>query len=324
MIGSERSPDTLEGLPPEVPVRVCVIDLGTNSFHAEIVDAHANGTFEVLDKMKEMVQLGEHGLAGHRLADEAMDRGVDALRRIRILAEGWGVEDYLAFATSAVREAANGGDFIERIREELGLRVRPISGQKEAELIFEGVRRAVEMPDPSLLVDIGGGSTEFIVATNQESFFATSLKIGAARMTEQFVTTDPVEKAEFKALRAYYRKVLRPILAVAREYGVHEIIGSSGTMENIAQVFVNRDGDVQRTIYQHVFDGPALRRTTKVLMRSSRAEREAMPGLDEKRVGQVVAGAVLVDVLLKDLAVEQVRVSPHALREGNGGLLHRA
>ena len=321
MIELEKHPDAPDVIadterPDEAPVRVCVIDLGTNSFHAEIVDARANGTFEVLDRIKEMVQLGAQGLARHRLADDTMDRGVDALRRIRILAEGWGVEDYLAFATSAVREAVNGGDFIERIREELGLRVRPISGQKEAELIYEGVRRAVDMIEPTLLVDIGGGSTEFIVATSEEAFFAISLKLGAARMTEQFVTTDPVEKAEFKTLRAYYRKVLRPILAVAREYGVREIVGSSGTMENIAQVFVNREGDPRRTIYQHAFNAQELRRVTKSLMRSTRAEREVMPGLDEKRVGQVVAGAILVDVLLKDLAVERLRVSPYALREG--------
>jgi exopolyphosphatase/guanosine-5'-triphosphate,3'-diphosphate pyrophosphatase len=321
MIGSEE-PRAVPESPPDgpvpqaAPVRVCVIDLGTNSFHAEIVDARANGTFDVLDKIKEMVQLGEQGLTRHRLSEKAMARGIEALRRIRILADGWGVEEYLAFATSAVREAVNGGDFIEQIREDLGLRVRPISGEKEARLIYEGVRRAVDMPDPTLLVDVGGGSTEFIVATSRELFFATSLKLGAARMTEQFVTTDPVEKAEFKALRGYYRQVLRPILAVAREYGVREIVGSSGTIENIAQVFVNQEGAARRTIYQHVFDGEALRRVTKALMRSSRAERAAVPGLDEKRLDQVVAGAVLVDVLLKDLAIARLRVSPHALREG--------
>ena len=297
-------------------IRACVIDLGTNSFHAVIVDAHANGTFTLLDKMKEMVRLADGGLSQHLLSDDAQRRGLDALRRIKILAEGWGVEDYLAFATSAIREADNGGDFIEHVRRELDLRIRPIGGEMEARLIYQGVRRAVDMPGPTLLVDIGGGSTEFLVGTSQEAFFATSLKLGAARMTEQYVTTDPIEKDEFKRLRAYYRKVLRPLMAVAREYEVREIVGSSGTIENIAQVYVNQHGDSSRSIYQQAFDAKALRKVTKALMKSTKAEREGMSGIDAKRVDQVVAGAILVDVLLKDLDLAQLHVSPYALREG--------
>ena len=297
-------------------VRVCVIDLGTNSFHAVIVDANANGSFEVLDKIKEMVRLGEGGMAQHHLTHAAMQRGLDALVRIQILAEGWGVEDYLAYATSAIREADNGGDFIVRVRETLGINIRTISGEMEARLIWQGVRRAVEMPAPALLVDIGGGSTEFIVGTGRAIHLAESRKLGAARMTERFITTDPVERDEFKAVRAYYRHQLRPVLAVAREYGVAEIVGSSGTMENIAQVYVNTHGDASRTIYQQLLEARAVRTVTKQLMRSSRADREAMAGIDEKRIDQVVAGAILVDVLLKDLGVQHLRISPHALREG--------
>lgn len=304
---------------PEVfpaPVRVCVIDLGTNSFHAVLVDVHANGSFTLLDRVKEGVYLGAHGLSRHLLTEDAMNRAVAALQRIRMLAEGWGVEEYLGYATSAIREAENGGDLIERIREEIGLRIRTISGEMEARLIYQGVCRAVEMRQPALLVDIGGGSAEFIVATSKELFFATSLKLGAARMTEQFITTDPVDKEEFKALRAHYRRKLRPILAVAREYEVKQIVGSSGTLENIAQVYVNQSGDARRTIYQQDLDAVALRRLTKTLMKSPEAERRAMDGIDEKRVGQVVAGAALLDVLLKDLGVERVRISSNALREG--------
>ena len=307
---------TYEPRGAEAPVRVCVIDLGTNSFHAVIVDAHANGTFTVLDKIKEMVQLGAQGLAQHRLPEDAMQRGFEALRRIQILADGWGAEEYLAFATSAIREATNGGDFIVRVREALGINIRPISGEMEARLIFQGVRRAVDMQAPTLLVDIGGGSTEFIIGESRVLHLAKSLKLGAARMTEQFITTDPVEAGEFKALRAYYREMLHPIVEAARDHEVKDIVGSSGTMENIAQVFVNQHGDASRTIYQQDLDAKAVRAVTKALMESSRTEREAMPGIDEKRLDQVVAGAILVDVLLKDLPVERLRISPYALREG--------
>ncbi len=298
------------------PVRICVIDLGTNSFHTIIVDVYPNGVFNVIDRLKDMVRLGERGLTAHHLTAAAMARGLQALRRIRLLAEGWGVTEYLAYATSAIREAGNGGDFITRVKEETGIHIRPISGQFEAELIYKGVRRAMDLPQPALIVDIGGGSTEFIVGTSREVFFAGSLKLGAARMTEQFVHSDPVVKKEFKALRAHYREVLRPVFEAARSKGVQEVVGSSGTMENLAAVFLRLEGEGGRSIYHERFDAKAFRAATKWVMRSTREERVALGVIDEKRIDQVVAGATLIDVLLKDLPVAHLRISPNALREG--------
>jgi exopolyphosphatase/guanosine-5'-triphosphate,3'-diphosphate pyrophosphatase len=298
------------------PVRVCVIDLGTNSFHTVIVDAYPNGTFTTLDKLKEMVHLGEHGFSHHLLTEEAAQRALQALRRIRLLAEGWHVEEYLAFATSAIREAENGGDFIQYVRDEVGIHIRPISGELEAHLIYQGVRRAVDLAEPALMVDIGGGSTEFIVATAAEVFLETSVKAGAARMTEQFISTDPVAAEELARLKAHYRTMLEPVYEAAREHGVREVVGSSGTMENLAQVCLNRFGDGGRSIFQQAFDAAAFREVATALINTERAEREAMDGIDQKRVDQIVAGAVLVEVLLEDLDLARVRLSPNALREG--------
>lgn len=298
------------------PTRICVIDLGTNSFHTVIVDAYPNGSFEVIDRIKEMVRLGERGLADHLLTESAMKRSVRAIHRVRLLAEGWGATEYLAFATSAIREAENGGELIERIRRETGVHVRAIDGVFEAQLIYQGVRRAVDLRRPALLVDIGGGSTEFVIGSSDEVYFATSLKLGAARMTGQFIGTDPVDRHEFDLLRAHYREALAPVFAAAREHGVSEIVGSSGTFENVAQVCANRHGDAELSIFLQSFEAASLRQATKAIMESTRAGRTDMPGIDEKRVDQVVAGAMLIDVLAKDLPVERVRVSPNALREG--------
>ncbi len=298
------------------PTRVCVIDLGTNSFHTIIVDAYPNGSFEVIDRIKEMVRLGERGLSDHRLTESAMKRSVRAIRRVRLLAEGWGATEYLAFATSAIREADNGGELIERIRHETGVHVRAIDGVFEAQLIYQGVRRALDLKRPTLLVDIGGGSTEFVIGTGTEIYYASSLKLGAARMTGQFITTDPVSGEEFGALRAFYREALAPVFEAAREHGVTEMVGSSGTFENLAQMCTLRHGDSDMSIYLQAFNREDLRTVTKDVMASSRAERAEMSGIDAKRLDQVVAGAMLVDVLVKDMPVERVRVSPNALREG--------
>ncbi|HEX9660461.1 MAG TPA: Ppx/GppA phosphatase family protein [Rhodothermales bacterium] len=298
------------------PVRICVIDLGTNSFHALIVDANVNGSFVLLDRIKEQVQLAESGLSRHRLSEDSMTRGMEALRRIQLLAVGWGVEDYLAFATSAIREASNGGKFIDRVQATLGIQVRPISGDSEAKLIFEGVRRAVEMRRPTLVVDIGGGSTEFMIGTSEAMQFGTSLKIGSARMTADYVSSDPLRKADRKQLRKHYRTQVATVLRVARSAGVTDLIGSSGAFENIAQVVLNRQGELRRTIFQYEFAAAEVRPPLKDLIASDRGQRVAMSGIDEKRVDQIVAAAVLIDLLLNELDIATVRISPNALREG--------
>ena len=305
-----------EAAPVPTPERICIIDLGTNSFHAIIVDAYPNGTFKAVDRIKEMVRLGERGLTEGRLTEEAMGRALRALKRIRLLAEGQDVLEYLAFATSAIREAENGGDLILRARQEAGIDIQPISGAFEASLIYRGVRRAIDLPRPALLVDIGGGSAELIVGNGKETYYQTSLKIGAARMTERFITTDPVGRQEFRGLRSYYRSMLHQALEAARQHGVREVVGSSGTMENLARVCARQCMEKERSIFQHTFAASAFREATKQVMKSSRLERRAMPGIEAKRVDQVVAGAMLADIIVKDLGVEQVRISPHALREG--------
>ena len=300
-------------------VRLCVIDCGTNSFHAIIVDALPDATFQVLTRQKEMVKLGEGEFAegsGRRLAEAAMERGMDALRAIRALAEAWGVSAYIACATSAIREATNGGAYIDRIRRELGLVVRPISGETEARLIWLAVSHAVDLSEPSLLVDVGGGSTEFIVADGDGASFLRSLPLGAQRLTERFVTTDPVSRAEFRALRAHVREHLGEVFEAARARGVRRLVGSSGSLLAIASVTASAYGDAAAPLPEQTFDAAHVREVTKRLMQSTLDERLVTPGVTDRRADQIVAAAVLLDVLLKDLRIERFAVSPDALREG--------
>ena len=307
--------DGANGAAEDAAIRLCVIDMGTNSFHAIVFDGFPDGTFETIDRLKEMVSLGEGGFRSQRLTEAAQDRGIAALEAIRAMADAHGVADYVACATSAVREAENGGAFIERVRDEVGLYVRTISGETEAALIYQAVRQEVDLAEPSLLVDIGGGSTEFILADRDGAHFMQSLKLGAARLTEQFVTTDPVDEAEFRTLRAHIRRELGPVLRAAHERGIRRVVGSSGTLQNIAGMTAAAYGDPDQ-IFDYVFDAHNVRRITKQIMVSGRARRLAMPAVQEKRVDQIVAGAALIDVVLKDLGIKRFEVSPSALREG--------
>ncbi len=308
---------------PPVPeaLRLCVIDLGTNSFHAIIVDAFPDGTFAVLDRQKEMVKLGEgeftkRRLTKRRLTKAAMERGMGALHAIQALAERWGVTAYLACATSAIREATNGGSYIDRIRRETGIVVRPIAGEIEAQLIYTAVSHAVDLSEPSLLMDVGGGSTEFIVADGSGAHFARSLPLGVQRLTEQFITTDPVNRAEFRALRAHIRAHLGEVTEAARARSVRRVVGSSGTLLSLAQVTASAYGEADKPAHEQTFDAAHVREVTRRVMQSDRLARRATPGIEERRADQIVAGAVLLDVVLKDLGIERFVVSPDALREG--------
>ena len=299
------------------PVRVCVIDLGTNSFHAIIVDVHPNGSYQVVDRLKEMVRLGAEGLDANRLPDDAMERGIKALTRIKLLAEGWDAREYLSYATSAIREARNGGAFIRRAREELGLRVRTISGEREAGLIFRGVSRTEDFAESSLLVDIGGGSVEFIVVDNDTDVYRASLKLGAARMTEQFVTTDPLSEDEQARMRAHFKAELSEVAAAARAHGVTTIVGSSGTMKSLVRTTQAQQGEGDRRPFQRDFPVAQVRSALRWVMQATADEREAHPAIEPRRVDQIGAGAVLLDTLCAGLpSVASVRVSRNALREG--------
>lgn len=297
-------------------LRLCVIDLGTNSFHGIIVDAFPDGTFAVLDRQKEMVKLGEGEFAEHKLTDVAMERGMGALHAIKDVAEGWGASAYLACATSAIREASNGGQFIDRIRRETGIVVRPIAGETEAHLIYLAVSHFVDLSEPSLLVDIGGGSVEFIIADANGAHMLVSLPLGVQRLTEKFITTDPVNRAEFRTLRDYLRLQLKNVFAEARRVGVKRIVGSSGTLLSIAGVAAAASGDVEKPVFDQTFDAAHVREVTRRIMSSDRQKRLNTPGIEERRADQIVSGAILLDVLLKDLGIERFVVSPDALREG--------
>ncbi len=296
--------------------RICVIDLGTNSFHALIVDLHPDKTFTAVGKRKEMVRLGEGGMGAGLLTEEAMARGIATLIQIQRLAQQLQVMEFHAFATSAIREARNGALFIEDIFARTGIQVHCIDGNFEAALIYEGVRHTIALHAPSLLVDIGGGSTEFIIGTPTEALYLTSLKVGAERMREQFNLPDPPSSAALGLFTAHLATEMAPVFEAAHTEHVSEIIGSSGTLETLANVYLHRYGSPGMTVFQQTLDSEKLHSLATEIMYSAKQARAEMAGMDPRRVDQIVAGAALVKVLLEHVPARQARLSPAALREG--------
>jgi exopolyphosphatase/guanosine-5'-triphosphate,3'-diphosphate pyrophosphatase len=301
----------------EATKRIAAIDLGTNSFHAVLVDIYPDGSFRTVNKLKEMVVLGEKGLE-NKLSREAMDRGLEALRRIKFLCDSHHVETILAYATSAIREAENGGDFIKEAEKETGIRIRAISGKMEAELIGLAIRYSIALSDEMVLMaDIGGGSVEFIIGNNQKFIYYNSLKLGVARMAAAFVNSDPIQEKEIKNLQKHFENKLTEVLKLAKEYHVKTMIGSSGTMENIAEMVAHKNSlTANMSLNELEFNSSDFKDLYSNFITLDKKQRLDKKGLEEKRVDIINPGMVLVNFLVNELQLETIKISEGALREG--------
>jgi len=297
-------------------LRLAAIDVGSNSIHMIVAQADTDGAITTLWRMKEPVGLGRTSFPNRRLSQDAMDRAITVLERFHQAAQQRQCEKIVAVATSAIREAENGGDFIERAKREIGLYVRVVTAREEARLIYLAVRHAIDMGrEPHLVVDIGGGSVEFIVGDERGATMLESRKLGAARMTATYVKNDPLAKEDQAALLKHYDDHLSPICENILELEPVKVIGTSGTLENIAamcggQAEANGDG-LAGVIERGRFD-----KMLADLLPTRSKDRARIRGLDEGRKDQIIAGALLVDGLFKRLKFKRIHICPSALREG--------
>ena len=290
--------------------------------HLVVARIGDHGGFEMLTSEKEMVRLGQGGGEMKQLAPDAIDRGIDALSRMAKVAASFGDVQLVAVATSAVREAVNKHEFIDRARAEVGIEVEVISGFEEARLIHLGVLQALPVFDQRLLlVDIGGGSTEFLVGEGSKAIEARSMKLGAIRLTERFfpdiVTGDgSVDPAAVGECRNYVRAALSP---VAHELGGHQpeiAIASSGTATTVAAIAAAARGDDVRQMNGVTFTAGELADVVDQVTSKTTAERKKIDGLDAKRIDIIVAGAILLDEICRAFDLPGFTISEYALREG--------
>jgi len=298
-------------------VRLAAIDLGSNSVHMVVADVSSDGRIQVVDRVKEMVRLGRHAFLSGRLTPESMDlavRAVDTFRRIAVARK---VERLRAVATSAVREARNGPAFVRRLKRETGVSVRVISGPEEARLIFRAARHALGLDGgPHLLVDVGGGSVELVLVRDSRALWMRSLPLGAARLAERFLTSDPPTMGQVRRLEKHLVRELGDLLAEARRAGVARAVGTSGTVNTlVAMARAARGEDVGR-LHGARASGAEVAHLRRQLVGSAAAERAELPGIDTKRVDLMPAAAVLLDVILKRAGVPELVACTWALREG--------
>jgi exopolyphosphatase/guanosine-5'-triphosphate,3'-diphosphate pyrophosphatase len=302
---------------------LAAIDIGTNSIHMVVVRIKpALPAFTIIAKEKDTVRLGDRDPKTGDLTPEAMRRAMTALQRCQELAKSFNAEQIVAVATSAVREAPNGQEFLKQVDAELGLFVNLISGQEEARRIYLGVLSGMEFNShPHIIIDIGGGSTELILGDSHEPRSLSSTKVGAVRLTAEYITTDPISHSEFQYLQAYIRGMLeRPVeeLLAHLEPGEQpRLVGTSGTIESLATIHAREKlGIVPNPLNGYQLSRKDLKELVKRLASMSYAERAAFPGMSDRRSEIIVAGALILLEAMMLLGIESLMIGERALREG--------
>ncbi len=305
---------------PVSPLRLAAIDLGTNSFHMIIVELLPDMSFIMIDRAKEMIRIGAGSMITRQLSQAAMEQGRETLLRFKKLAEQRGVDSQhiIAFATSAIREAKNGIEFMEMIAKHVGIRTRIISGEEEGRLIYLAIRRAINIGKrKALMIDVGGGSIEFMVGDGQNLYFVESKKLGVARLLERFVTTDPISDRELSALEGHLVEEIRPVAKAVKAIGYDMAIASSGTAENIAaMILLSERGQEFEMLNGSSFSRRSFLKLYEVLLSMRSEERRGMPGLDPQRTELIVPGMVVFDVMMRLFELKEIIISEYALREG--------
>jgi exopolyphosphatase/guanosine-5'-triphosphate,3'-diphosphate pyrophosphatase len=298
-------------------MRIAAIDIGTNSIHMIVVKVRPDLSFEVIDREKDMVRLGAGGLDGRSLTTSAMSAALQTLAKFTRIAESHKVEEILTTATSATREAENGGDFIAEVARQTAIEVKLISGTEEARLIHLAAAYGVDVgASRAVVIDIGGGSVEITLGTATQLTLGKSFKTGVIRLTEHFVKTDPLSARDERRLVKHLNKTMGGYLAQIAKAGFDRVIGTSGTILRLGALALVEDGGAPEELRNQRVSAKSLRRLRKRLVAADIEERLHMPGLDPRRADLSVAGSVLLDTILRGLGAADLTLCDLALREG--------
>lgn len=295
-----------------------VMDLGTNTFHLLIAEGTIDN-FKILIHEHIAVKLGEGGINKGIILPAPFERGIDTLKYFGIEINKHNTHNIKCVATSALRNASNGKDFIDRVKQEAGIAIELVDGNREAVYIYEGIKAAGALSDEnSLIMDIGGGSVEFIIGNNEQFIWKQSFEIGAARLMERFHHSDPISPASIEALNLYLENTLPALFDAVKKYPVKTLVGSSGAFETFAELAVRRRDDsfdVDK-VKNYAFDHEELLVVTDEMILSSHAEREANDAIIPVRVDMIVVSSIITRFIMQKLEIKDVALCTYSLKEG--------
>lgn len=300
---------------------LAAIDIGTNSFHLIVVKANKKGNFEIVDRAREVIRLSEGNVGDIKhINSDAMERGVKALQNFGGIAASHNAE-VLAVATSAVRESLNRDEFRSVVKEKSGIDVIVISGEEEARLIYLGMSKALPIYEKrTLCIDIGGGSTEFLIVEKGNILFSVSLKIGAVRLSQKFFPDYVIDDESVKYCRKWIEGEIYSAVKEIKKLGFELCVGSSGTIQSAGLMIKSSREDVAadfKILNNFEFSTEELNNIKKdILDRKTPEKRKKVKGLEEKRAEIIPAGILILSTIFKQLNIEKMLISEYALREG--------
>lgn len=297
--------------------RIAVIDLGTNTFHLFIAEV-SSGTINTLYKEKIAVKIGQNGISKGLIAKDAIKRAVKTLKIFKTVIDQFQVTHVTGVATSAIRNAKNGTRLIAKIKEETGICIQIISGEEEAALIFKGVIATNQFPNGTQLVmDIGGGSVEFIIGDSNGIKWSKSFEIGAQRLLDQFHQSDPIENSSINLMKDWLQVVLTDLITAFKIHNPIGLIGCSGTFDTLKSIYTEQH-KIENSKYNHLFSLPksAYQAIHKSLISKNKAQRLEIPGMVSMRVDMIVVASCLIDYVLKELKTKEIIACSYALKEG--------
>ena len=298
-------------------MKIAIIDMGTNTFHLLLVEVMNEG-YRVLERDRIAVKIGEGGITEGIITDEAIKRAIATLKEFNLKIKAHNAERVFATATSAVRSAANGRELVQIIKKETGIDVRIISGDEEAEAIYYGVSKAMDLGmDTSLIVDVGGGSIEFIIGNREQIFWKRSFEMGGQRLLDKFHRSDPLDKEEIGLLKQFINDSLIELIEACQEFKPSVLVGSSGTFDTLSDIYsVRKNIEKQDDWTELPLTIEGFNEIFGELVSKNRAERLKIPGMIEMRVDMIVVASVLVKFIIDELGIQDIRVSSFALKEG--------
>lgn len=291
-------------------MRKAVIDLGTNTFNLLIAECH-NGVWRRIHAEKDGVSLGMGGINHKVITEDAIERAEKALKHFKSLAESMGVSQITAIGTSAIRDAKNQAQFVERIRKDVGIDIMVISGDEEANYIYQGVKKTIDFEKRSLIMDIGGGSTEFILADHSGILQKISLNIGVSRIFQLFDFSDPITPGQVIQLENWLDE---QAMGFFDRFHVDRLIGSSGSFETFYELIHNaRIENLDESI---VLPFPEFYHELGKLIFTSQAERDINPWIIPIRKKMAPFAAVKTKWIIDKLQITETYLSPYSLKEG--------
>ncbi|EON75418.1 Exopolyphosphatase [Lunatimonas lonarensis] len=297
--------------------KAAVIDMGTNTFHLLMVELDGDG-FRTVYKEKIPVKLGEGGISHQVILPEAKRRAFHTLTHFSNLISGENIRHVAAFATSAVRNATNGASFVQEVWDKLGIDVDVIDGNREAELIYKGIRLSGSLTkETTLMMDIGGGSVEFIIGNEDRVFWKQSFEIGGQRMLDQFHAHDPIAPGEMARLYGFLQEKLTPLTQAIANHKPQRLVGASGTFDTLTDIYLARQTDYKFT-RQSTYSIPvtSFQDIASQLVSLNKMARLQIKGMIPMRVDMIVVASCLIRHVLKMVETDFLYCSTYSLKEG--------